>query len=66
MEGEVEMEFYTYDFTITIKDLLFDFRLIDGQILLEFQEVLNAKGKVIDLQKISRQLAVGSEQYLQP
>lgn len=63
-EDELEMEFYTYDFTTTIKDLLFDFRLLDGKICLEFQEVLNAKGKVIDLQKISRQLAVGSRQYL--
>lgn len=59
-ENELEIEFYTYDFTATVKDLLFNFRLLDGKRCLEFQEVLNAKGKLIDLDRISKQLAVSS------
>lgn len=54
-ENELEIEFYTYDFTATVKDLLFNFRLLDGKRCLEFQEVLNAKGKLIDLERISKQ-----------
>ena len=56
-KDELEVEFYTYDFSKTVKNLLFNFRFIDGATCLEFQEVVSEKGKIIDLQKVSRQLA---------
>ncbi len=56
-KDELEVEFYTYNFSKTLKNLLFNFRFIDGTSCLEFQEVVNEKGKTIDLQKISKQLA---------
>lgn len=53
-KDELEVEFYTYDFSKTVKNLLFNFRFIDGAICLEFQEVVNEKGKVIDLGKVNK------------
>lgn len=57
-DSELEIEFYTYDFTATVKDLIFHFRFIDGKVCLEFQEILNAKGKTIDLGRIGKQFAL--------
>ncbi|MFN7118457.1 MAG: hypothetical protein ACK4TA_16790 [Saprospiraceae bacterium] len=53
-DHELEIEFYTYNFTESIKDLLFNFRFLDVNACLEFQEVVNARGKTIDLSKLQR------------
>lgn len=54
IKDELDVEFYTYDFSKTVKNLLFNFRFIDGATCLEFQEVVNEKGKLIDLGKVSK------------
>ncbi|MBK7869400.1 MAG: hypothetical protein IPJ74_01345 [Saprospiraceae bacterium] len=53
-EDEVEAEFYTYSLSATVKKLFIDFRFLDGDTRLEFQEVVHPVGKVIDLQRVSK------------
>lgn len=60
-DDELEIEFYSYNYSDTIKDLLFNFRLIDGNECLEFQDVVNVKGKIIDLRKMNKSLPAGNQ-----
>ncbi|MDX1939342.1 MAG: hypothetical protein SFU99_02255 [Saprospiraceae bacterium] len=53
-EDIVEVEFYTYSLTTTVKKMFIDFRFLDGDTRLEFQEVVSPNGKVIDLQRVSK------------
>lgn len=62
-DDELEIEFYSYNYSDSIKDLLFNFRIIDGKECLEFQDVVNVKGKVIDLRKMNKSLPAGNQHF---